>query len=154
RPSSFHSTGGPQRNQSKQKATGRYHHHDAKGCRAFPQNRSPGPTHLLHARRNQNPERRQRLSGLCPQDLFPLESMDYLLYWLARGIVSLLQSLPLPVVARLGRAGGALAYWLDARHRRVALSNLTLAFPGEKSAAEIRSIARENFRRIGENYVC
>jgi KDO2-lipid IV(A) lauroyltransferase len=80
--------------------------------------------------------------------------MDYLLYWIARGVVSLLQALPLPLVARLGRAGGALAYHLDRRHRRVALNNLALSFGGEMSAAEIQSIARENFRRIGESYVC
>src|SRR5690349_4701681 len=76
------------------------------------------------------------------------------LYLLARAVVALLQALPLPVVARLGRAGGALAWWLDARHRRVAVRNLTMCFGREKSAAEIQALARENFRRIGENYTC
>jgi lauroyl/myristoyl acyltransferase len=80
--------------------------------------------------------------------------MDHLLYWLARGLIALIQSLPLPVVARLGRLGGALAYWLDGRHRRVALNNLALCFGGEMPPDEIRGIARENFRRIGESYVC
>ena len=78
--------------------------------------------------------------------------MDRLLYIVALTLVRLLQALPLSVVARLGRAGGALAYWLDRRHRRVALKNLTLCFDGEKSPDEIHSIARENFRRLGENY--
>ena len=78
--------------------------------------------------------------------------MDTLLYWAARALIALLQALPLPLVARLGRAGGGLAYWLDARHRRVALKNLTMCFGHEKSAEEIRAIARENFRRIGENF--
>ena len=78
--------------------------------------------------------------------------MDTLLYWLARGLIAGLQALPLRWVARLGRAGGAAAYWLDARHRRVALANLTLAFGAEKPAAELRTLARENFRRLGENY--
>src|SRR5215472_3437470 len=80
--------------------------------------------------------------------------MDKLLYWVARAVVAFIQALPLRTVARLGRAGGALAYWLDARHRRVALANLTMCFGQEKSAVEIRSIARENFRRIGENFAC
>jgi len=79
--------------------------------------------------------------------------MDYLLYWFARSGVALFQALPLRVVARLGRAGGALAYWIDARHRRVVLRNLTMCFGAEKSAAEIEAIARENFRRLGENYI-
>jgi KDO2-lipid IV(A) lauroyltransferase len=78
--------------------------------------------------------------------------MNTLIYWLGSGFVSLLQALPLSWVARLGRAGGALAYWLDARHRRVALKNLAMCFGGEKSPGEIRALAKENFRRIGENY--
>ena len=80
--------------------------------------------------------------------------MNALLYWLARGFVAVIQSLPLGFVARLGRAAGALAFRLDARHRRVVVNNLTMVFGGEKSAAEISEIARENFRRIGENYLC
>lgn len=78
--------------------------------------------------------------------------MNTLIYWLGRALVALLQALPLTWVARFGRAGGALAYWLDARHRRVALKNLTMCFSGKKSPAEIRALAKENFRRIGENY--
>ena len=78
--------------------------------------------------------------------------MDTLLYWTVRALVAVLQSLPLRPVARIGRAGGALAFWLDARHRRVALQNLEMCFGGEKSPAEIRAIAKENFRRLGENY--
>ena len=80
--------------------------------------------------------------------------METLLYLFARGVIALLQSLPLTSVARLGRAGGALAYLLDGRHRRVALRNLTMCFGDEKSAAEINALARENFRRLGENYCC
>ena len=78
--------------------------------------------------------------------------MDMLLYWFARVLVAVIQALPLTLVARLGRAGGGLAYWLDGRHRRVALQNLTMCFGREKSPEEIRALARENFRRIGENY--
>jgi KDO2-lipid IV(A) lauroyltransferase len=80
--------------------------------------------------------------------------MDYLLYIFARVLIACLQSLPLPLVARLGRFGGGVAYLLDSRHRRVALANLTMCFDAEKSPAEIRDLARENFRRIGENYAC
>jgi lauroyl/myristoyl acyltransferase len=57
-------------------------------------------------------------------------------------------------VARTGRAGGALFYFLDGRHRRVAIENLTACFGQELSLPEIRALARENFRRIGENYFC
>src|SRR5688500_8451552 len=80
--------------------------------------------------------------------------MDTLLYLVASALVKFLQSLPLRWVARIGRAGGAIAYSLDARHRRVAQRNLAMCLGQEKSPAEIEAIARENFRRLGENYAC
>ncbi len=46
--------------------------------------------------------------------------MNTLIYLLGRSVVAVLQALPLVWVARLGRTGGALAFWLDGRHRRVA----------------------------------
>lgn len=80
--------------------------------------------------------------------------MESLLYFVARALVGLIQWLPLTWVARLGRLGGALAYVLDARHRRVARRNLQMCFGQEKSPDEIRGMARENFRRIGESFAC
>ena len=80
--------------------------------------------------------------------------METALYNVARAFVACLQALPLMWVARLGRLLGGLAYWVDARHRRVALSNLTMCFGREKSPAEVRALARENFRRIGESFAC
>jgi lauroyl/myristoyl acyltransferase len=79
--------------------------------------------------------------------------MDTLLYIVARILVAVLQALPLRVVARIGRAGGGLFYFMDARHRKVARRNLALSFP-EKSEAEVRGLAKENFKRIGENFAC
>ena len=80
--------------------------------------------------------------------------MEPLLYLAARILVAVIQGLPLRWVARLGRLGGGLAYLLDGRHRRVACRNLQMCFGGEKPADEIRLIARENFRRIGESFAC
>ncbi len=80
--------------------------------------------------------------------------MDALLYSIARALIAVVQALPLRCVARLGRAGGTLAYWLDRRHRRVAIANLSLCFGREKSLPALRALARENFRRIGENFAC
>ncbi|HEY3760414.1 MAG TPA: hypothetical protein VGN23_01525 [Verrucomicrobiae bacterium] len=77
-----------------------------------------------------------------------------MLYFVARALVALIQSLPLPAVARIGRAGGALAFRLDARHRKVTLQNLEKCFGKEKSQVEILALAKENFRRIGEAYCC
>lgn len=77
--------------------------------------------------------------------------MQAIIYWLARGFVTFLRLFPLETVARIGRAGGALAWIVDARHRKVALRNIAASFP-EKSTEEVKSIARENFKRIGEAY--
>ncbi len=78
--------------------------------------------------------------------------MDKVLYIIVGTLIKALQALPLRGVARLGRAGGALAYWVDRRHRRVMLGNLTHCFGDERTREQIQDIARENFRRIGENY--
>ncbi len=80
--------------------------------------------------------------------------MDAVLYIIARALVALIQWLPLQTVARVGRACGTLTYWLDARHRRVAQRNLAMCFGREKVPAEIRALAKENFRRLGEGYCC
>ena len=56
----------------------------------------------------------------------------------------LLHWLPLPMLAAMGRALGALLYRVAGSRRRVALRNLELCFP-EKSAAEREAIAREHF---------
>lgn len=79
--------------------------------------------------------------------------MDRLLYIFANSVLLCIEALPLNFVARLGRAGGLMVYLLDARHRRVARRNLARCFP-EKSSAEVRALVKENFRRIGESYVC
>jgi lauroyl/myristoyl acyltransferase len=80
--------------------------------------------------------------------------METALYYVARALVAGLQALPLTWVARLGRFCGGVAYWVDVRHRRVALSNLAMCFGREKPPAELRALARENFRRIGESFAC
>jgi lauroyl/myristoyl acyltransferase len=79
--------------------------------------------------------------------------MNFLIYWLGRAFIALIQMLPLNLVARLGRISGGLAFHLTGRYRRVVLQNLTLCFGKEKTAEEIAAIAKETFKRIGENYL-
>ncbi|HTB83989.1 MAG TPA: hypothetical protein VK742_10075 [Candidatus Sulfotelmatobacter sp.] len=80
--------------------------------------------------------------------------MNAITYWSGRMVVGFVQLLPLVFVAHCGRGLGALAWRLSGRHRRLAIDNLTQAFRGEKSPEEIRAIARETFRRTGENFLC
>jgi KDO2-lipid IV(A) lauroyltransferase len=44
---------------------------------------------------------------------------------------------------------GRIWYRLDTRHRQVALDNLARAFDGEKSQAEIESLAKKTFEQLG-----
>ncbi len=80
--------------------------------------------------------------------------METILYWLLRGLLASLQSLPMTWLARFGRGVGALVHLLDGRHRRVATKNLTMCLGAEKSPVELKALVRENFRRIGENFAC
>ena len=80
-------------------------------------------------------------------------AVDSLFYLLARSFVFIVQLLPLKAVALTGRVGGFLFYYLDVRHRRVAVNNLLACLGNSHSKKEILSLARENFCRIGEVYL-
>jgi lauroyl/myristoyl acyltransferase len=80
--------------------------------------------------------------------------MDRILYFVVLGLIKFLQSLPLRWVARIGRGGGAVAYFLDARHRKVAQRNIAMCLGKELSPEQVHALAKENFRRLGENYCC
>ncbi|MGA1237352.1 MAG: lysophospholipid acyltransferase family protein [Limisphaerales bacterium] len=71
-----------------------------------------------------------------------------------RALLWLLQSLPLQLVAHLGRSIGTLAYILDARHRRVARENIRKCLGQQLTPAEQKSLLHEHFRRLGENFAC
>ena len=71
--------------------------------------------------------------------------VEYILFQIVAGVVNIL---PLRLARWKGSALGGLAYFLWGRRRRVALENLTKAFP-EKSHKEIEGIARGAFRNVG-----
>ena len=77
--------------------------------------------------------------------------METVYYLIARCVIGIASCLPLKFVAWCGRHGGAIAWHLDNRHRNVALQNVQASFPG-KNENEVRGIAQENFRRLGETY--
>ena len=78
----------------------------------------------------------------------------FIVYYFARGLIAIIQWLPLPTVASLGRFGGGVAYYLDGRHRRVTLDNLEKCYGAELPRSQIIVLAKENFRRLGESYCC
>jgi lauroyl/myristoyl acyltransferase len=79
--------------------------------------------------------------------------MNSVFYVLIVAIVTALQLCPLPLLARFGRAGGAVVWHLDRRHRKVVLQNLRGAFK-EKTEPELAAIGSETMKRIGENALC
>jgi lauroyl/myristoyl acyltransferase len=85
--------------------------------------------------------------------VFWFRQVDRALSFLACNLIRLVSVLPLNFVLWAGRAAGECVFWIDSRHRKVALGNLTRCFSAEKSETEIHGIARENFRRIGESFV-
>jgi Kdo2-lipid IVA lauroyltransferase/acyltransferase len=71
--------------------------------------------------------------------------LEYLLVVALRAAVSVL---PHAVVRGMGAVLGLLFYSVDAKHRRVAMTNLAQSFP-TRSAAEVRTITREMFKHFG-----
>ena len=95
----------------------------------------------------------QRLAAFRPAALLAA-CVDQTLCLLTRCGIGLLQAAPLCWAARLGRFGGEVVFWVDRRHRRMTIANLTRCFQNEMTPAQIRTLAHENFRRIGENSCC
>jgi KDO2-lipid IV(A) lauroyltransferase len=73
---------------------------------------------------------------------------DVLQYGAIRTITAVAQALPYGVAVGFARRLADLAYLLDGRHRKVAMSNLTMAFGTEKDEREIRRITRGVYRHL------
>jgi Kdo2-lipid IVA lauroyltransferase/acyltransferase len=72
----------------------------------------------------------------------------FLEYVLVRAMSACLSLLPMPVVRACGGALGRAVYAVDGFHRRIAVENLSHAFPS-KSDLELRALAREMFAHFG-----
>lgn len=75
----------------------------------------------------------------------------YLLFRVVEGVLSLL---PLTWCAWIGRFCGGLAHLFMGRARRLALSNLEVAFGREHDEAWRRRTSRAHFRSLGQNLLC
>jgi heptosyltransferase-2 len=77
--------------------------------------------------------------------------MDYFVYVLYRIFTSAVAAIPLKAACRLGAALGRVAYIVARPYRKLVIANLSLAYAGEKSGAEIHSLARRHFATLGAN---
>ena len=77
--------------------------------------------------------------------------MDRLVYAIYSLLTSAICLLPIVGVFRLGWGLGACAYYVAGPYRRLVLHNLGIAFGREKSADELRVLARRHFAMLGAN---
>ena len=85
---------------------------------------------------------------------FRTRTGQWLVYALFRCVEGILTLLPLIVIWHAGRVLGTLAYFLAGKYRKLALSNLRIAFGREKSESERHDIAREHFKSLFANILC
>jgi len=74
-------------------------------------------------------------------------------YLLLKGAGAVIRLIPASAARLIGKLLGGAVFYLDRRHRRIALDNLRGAFGESKSDKEIRSIARDSFSQLGFNLV-
>jgi KDO2-lipid IV(A) lauroyltransferase len=74
---------------------------------------------------------------------------SFLIYLVLRAFSFLANLPPEDLVLWLGRQLGNVWYYLDFEHRKVTIQNLLTAFGREKSAHEIRGIAKRTFQNLG-----
>ncbi len=67
-----------------------------------------------------------------------------------RSAFFLIKFLPFKVILLLGRLSGKLGYRLSARHRKITLDSLKIAFDGQKQAEERERLAKNSFIFMGQ----
>ena len=77
--------------------------------------------------------------------------MDYAVYLLVLGLLTVLGRIPLGLVFRLGAGFGWLAWLLLPGYRRLARRNIEIAFGRTMTPREIRRTVRRHFQTLGAN---
>ena len=91
---------------------------------------------------------------MVPDPTAGMSKGETALYKTGLTLARILQVLPLRRVARLGRFGGLIAWHIARRRRRIVLDNLQKCFGAKMASVEIQDMARENFCRLGEMFLC
>ncbi len=97
-------------------------------------------------------ETAQRMFSSLVQRVRDLRLPELLVFLLAWPLLTLVSVLPPLLAVRLGKVLGALAFYIDERHRKVSLLNLKIAFPHLR-ASERWDLARRNFENVGKTFV-
>ncbi len=75
----------------------------------------------------------------------------YIIYLFLKGFSLFINVLPEGFALWMGRQLGTVMYLLDWEHRKVAIQNLHIAFGQEKSEEEMRSIAKKELPKSGND---
>jgi len=78
--------------------------------------------------------------------------MDFLLYCIAFGLIWLLSLLPLRVLYVVSDISFFFIWYIFPYRKKLVFKNLSLSFP-EKSAAELKVIARKSYRHSCDNFI-
>ncbi|MBM3242262.1 hypothetical protein FJZ31_38835 [Candidatus Poribacteria bacterium] len=76
---------------------------------------------------------------------------DLIIYTFISSIGFFIRRLPLRVALWWGAGLGDLMWYVLKNRRKIAISNLRLAFGNEKTALELNRIAKQSFRNLGKN---
>ncbi len=76
--------------------------------------------------------------------------LDYAAYVAVRSVSFLMLMLPVSWSLAIGRAMARLAFYIDRRHRNVAIDNLRRSFPGQYSEQELRDLALGVYRHFAK----
>ncbi|MFC1716432.1 lysophospholipid acyltransferase family protein [Candidatus Poribacteria bacterium] len=77
----------------------------------------------------------------------------YIVYKLIAFFGFCVRRLPVHIALSLGEHAADVAYRLVKRRREITMSNLQLAFGGEKSHRELRTIAIQSYRNLGKSFM-
>jgi KDO2-lipid IV(A) lauroyltransferase len=78
-----------------------------------------------------------------------LDAKSRAIFYLMTGVLHALSLLPDFILYPLGVIGGFLGYWLDRRHVKIGMKNLSIAFP-DRSEEERRRILRGSYINLGK----
>src|SRR3989338_295720 len=79
--------------------------------------------------------------------------LEYIIYLIVKSIGVMMRLLPLSLALWIGRRLGTIAYYIDAKHKSLAIANLKMAFAKEKSPEEIKKIIKTLFENFGQNII-
>jgi KDO2-lipid IV(A) lauroyltransferase len=91
----------------------------------------------------------QTLARMPLKSNLELDPKSRAIFYLLSGILHALSLIPDFILYWIGMLGGLIGYWLDRRHVKIGMKNLSIAFPDRSEEAR-RSILRASYINLGK----